>query len=72
MAEIELKTKLRIFAMGFLFSLIGILMIWALFARIINDIALDLLAGNDILILIILGNIMITFVVSVIFGIIIT
>jgi len=72
MGEIESKTKLKIFGLGFLFSLLGLLMIWAFYARLINDIAIDLLQGNDVLLLIIIGNIGITFIVSVVSGIFIT
>lgn len=72
MGEIESKTKIKIFVIGFLVSLLAVLMIWAFYARLINDIAIDLLQGNDILLLIIIGNIGITFIVSVFFGIIIT
>ena len=72
MSEIEAKTKLKIFGVGFLFSLLGVLMIWAFYARLINDIAVDLLDGNNILLLVIIGNFGITCIVSVVSGIIIT
>lgn len=55
MQEIEIESKVKIFILGFFVSLLVILMLWAFLARVIEDFALDLLAGNDILLLIILG-----------------
>jgi len=72
MSEIEIKTKGKIFVLGFLFSLLGTLMLYAFFARLINDLALDLLEGNDILLLIIIGQFGISFIISVAFGVLLT
>ena len=59
--------------MGFLFSLLGVLMLWALLARLINDLVVENISNvNYILLIIILGLFGITFAVSVIFGILIT
>lgn len=72
MQEIATETKVRIFILGLFVSLLFVLMLWAFFARIINDFALDLLAGNDILLLIIIGLLGISLLASTIVGIMLT
>lgn len=72
MQEIETEAKVRIFILGLFVSLLVILMLWAFLARIINDFALDLLKGNDILLLIILGLLGISLFASTIVGIMLT
>ena len=72
MQEIETEVKIRIFILGLFVSLLVILMLWAFLARVINDFALDLLAGNDILLLIILGLLGISLFASTVVGIMLT
>ena len=72
MQDIETETKVKIFILGLFVSFLVILMLWAFLARIINDFALDLLAGNDILLLIILGLLGISLCASTAVGIMIT
>jgi len=72
MQEIDTETKVRIFILGLFVSFLVILMLWALLARIIKDFALDLLAGNDVLLLIILGLLGISLLASTIVGIMLT
>lgn len=73
MKNIDGKTKLKIFVMGFLFSLLGVLMLWALLARVINDLIVENISNaNHILLIIILGLFGITFAVSIVFGILLT
>jgi hypothetical protein len=72
MQEIETEAKVKIFILGLFVSLLVILMLWAFLARVINDFALDLLAGNDILLLIILGLLGISLLASTIVGIMLT
>jgi len=72
MQEIETETKVRIFILGLFVSLLVILMLWAFLARIISDFAVDLLAGNDVLLLIILGLLGISLLASTVVGIMLT
>ena len=72
MQEIETEVKVRILILGLFVSLLVILMLWAFLARVINDFALDLLAGNDILLLIILGLLGISLFASTAVGIMLT
>ena len=72
MQEIETEAKVKIFILGLFVSFLVILMLWAFFARIINDFALDLLVGNDILLLIILGLLGISLSASTVVGITLT
>jgi hypothetical protein len=72
MQEIETEDKVRIFILGLFVSLLVILMLWAFWSRVLNDFALDLLAGNDILLLIILGLLGISLFASTIVGIMLT
>jgi len=72
MQEIETETKVKIFILGLFVSLLVILMLWAFLARVIADFAVDLLAGNDILLLIIVGLLGISLGASTIVGITLT
>ena len=72
MRDIETEAKVKIFILGLFVSFLVILMLWAFWARILYDFALDLLAGNDILLLIILGLLGISLFASTAVGIIIT
>lgn len=72
MQEIETETKVRIFILGLFVSLLVVLMLWAFLARVINDFALDLLAGNDVLLLIILALLGISLLASTVVGITLT
>lgn len=72
MSEISLEIKAKIVILGFSFSLLGVLMLYAFFARIINDFAIDLLSGNNILLLIILGVFIITLIVATGVGVLLT
>ena len=72
MQEIATETKVRIFILGLFVSLLVILMLWAFWSRVLNDFALDLLAGNDILLLIMLGLLGISLFASTAVGIMLT
>lgn len=69
MNKIASAAKIKIFILGVFISLLVILMIWAFLARVINDLIVDLLEGNTVLLLIMLGLFGITLGASVIVGI---
>lgn len=72
MQDIETEAKVKIFILGLFVSFLVILMLWAFWARVLHDFALDLLVGNDILLLIILGLFGITLFASTVVGIMLT
>ena len=72
MQNIETEAKVKIFILGLFVSFLVILMLWAFLARVLYDFALDLLGGNDILLLIILGLFGISLFASTVVGIILT
>lgn len=72
MQNIETESKVKIFILGLFVSFLVVLMFWSAYARIINDFALDLLVGNDILLLIIIGLFGISLFASTVVGIMLT
>ena len=72
MPEIAIETKVRIFILGLFVSLLVILMLWAFWSRTLYNFAIDLLAGNDVLLLIILGLLGISLLASTLVGIMLT
>lgn len=69
MKRISSEEKGKIIFIGGFISLIITLLLWALFARIIDDLFLNLLEGNEILALIYFGLEIITIISSIIVGI---
>ena len=68
MKNIETEKKAKIFILGSFISLIVLLMVWSVVARLINDLIVDLFSGNNVLLIIILGLELISLGVAFVIG----
>ena len=66
--NITTKKKINIFMIGFVASLMFLLMFYVLFAQILSDFVIGNVEDNSVLFAIILGLLLITFFVSIIVG----